>query len=159
LADGNFDLPHLQKIHKYIFQDVYDWAGKLRTVQIEKGTVFCPAQNMEGFAEDISKLIKRQNYLKNMDKETFCRNAGHILGEINALHPFREGNGRTQREFMRQLAIKAGWKLNFANISREDMISASIAAFSGENMSRWAKYSRQPLQNCQNRKWRSTSIP
>jgi cell filamentation protein len=104
LTNGDFDLKHLQKIHEYIFQDVYEWAGKLRTVQITKGTVFCPAQNIEGFAEDINKQIKRQNYLRGMDKETFCRNAGCILGEINALHPFREGNGRTRREFMRQLA-------------------------------------------------------
>jgi cell filamentation protein len=132
LASGNFDLKHLRKIHKYIFQDIYEWAGLLRTVQITKGTVFCPAQNIEGFAADIHQSIKKQNFLQEMDKKTFSQTAGNIFGEINALHPFREGNGRTQREFMRQLARQAGWELGFESITQEQMVNASIDCFNGK---------------------------
>jgi cell filamentation protein len=132
LASGNFDLTHLQKIHKYIFQDIYEWAGQLRAVQIEKGTVFCPAQNLEGFAADITQSIKNQNYLKNMDLKTFAQTAGYILSEVNALHPFREGNGRAQREFIRQIAKQAGWELSFQDITKEQMIKASIDSFNGK---------------------------
>lgn len=132
---GNFDLKHLQKIHEHLFQDIYTWAGKIREIDIGKVDQlnqelyeFCPSHTIEGYAEDIFGAIKKDNYLKNLDKDEFAKKAARGLGELNKLHPFREGNGRTQREFMRELAANAGWKLSFENISREQMIEASITS-------------------------------
>lgn len=132
---GNFDLKHLQQIHEHLFQDVYTWAGKIREIDIgkvdqmdQKLHEFCPSHQIEGFAEDITRSIRKANYLKEMDKDQFAQKGAQIMGELNELHPFREGNGRTQREFMRELAANAGWELNFDGISKERMIEASVAA-------------------------------
>ena len=132
---GNFNLKHLQKIHEHLFQDIYTWAGKVREVDIgkvdqltEQLQVFCPSQHIEGFSEDIFGVIRKANYLKDMDKDQFTHKAAEVLGEMNTLHPFREGNGRAQREFMRELAKSAGYELNFDGISKERMIEASVAA-------------------------------
>lgn len=131
---GNFDLKHLQKIHEHLFQDVYTWAGKIRQDDIGKEdqltgkmSTFCPSHRIDGFAEDITNTIKKSNYLKGLNKDQFAQKAAEVMGEINTLHPFREGNGRTQREFMRQLAAQAGWKLDLDGISKERMIEASVA--------------------------------
>lgn len=123
---GEFDLKHLQKIHEQIFQDVYDWAGKVRNVDIAKSTLFCPIQNLDNYQKVIFDDLKKDNYLKNLDIEQFSDKAAHYLGEINMLHPFREGNGRTQREFIREIALNAGYNLEFENVSREKMVQASI---------------------------------
>lgn len=132
---GDFNLNHLQKIHEHLFQDVYTWAGKLREIDIgkvdqldQKLHEFCPSHRIEGFAEDIAKSLKKANYLKGLDQEQFADKAAEVLGDLNTLHPFREGNGRTQREFVRELAYNAGWKLDFSDVSREQMIEASVAA-------------------------------
>jgi len=132
---GNFDLKHLQKIHEHLFQDIYTWAGKVREVDIgkvdqltEQLQIFCPSQHIEGFSEDIFSVIRKANYLKDMDKDQFAHKAAEVLGEMNTLHLFREGNGRAQREFMRELAKNAGYELNFDGISKERMIEASVAA-------------------------------
>lgn len=112
---GKFDLKHLQRIHKHIFQDIYSWAGKTRTVAMSKTGMFCLPQHIEPCAKDFFDSLKHNhNYLKNMDTNTFTTQCAHYLGEINALHPFREGNGRTQRVFIEQLAYQAGYDLNLS---------------------------------------------
>lgn len=131
---GSFDLKHLQKINRHLFQDIYTWAGKLREVDIAKVDqekqlhLFCLSHRLDEFAESVFALIKNAGYLKGMDRETFAHKAAEVLGELNALHPFREGNGRTQREFMRELAANAGWDLSFNDIPQTTMIMASVAA-------------------------------
>lgn len=124
---GNYDLDHLKKIHQYIFQDIYEWAGKLRTVDISKGqTMFCPTENIESYGQTIFEQLKKDKYLKEMDMYDFCKKGAYYLGEINMIHPFREGNGRTQREFMKSLAQNAGYELNFKYITEKQMKAASI---------------------------------
>ncbi|MBP2638940.1 MAG: fic [Firmicutes bacterium] len=125
---GNFDFTHLQKIHQYIFKDIYDWSGKCRTVEISKGTAFCPSRNIDAFQSDIFSKLKKENHLKDLDLNKFSERAAYYLGELNILHPFREGNGRAQREFMRELAKNAGYELTFDSISKDQMIEASVAS-------------------------------
>lgn len=122
-----FDLKHLQQIHKYIFQDLYNWAGKLRDVDIAKGgTLFCKAINIDSFSKDIFLRLQKDNWLKDCSKEEIAEKLAILFLDINALHPFREGNGRTQREFIRELAEERGFILTFKNISKEKMIELSI---------------------------------
>ncbi|WP_407270357.1 Fic/DOC family protein [Radiobacillus sp. PE A8.2] len=124
---GLFDLAHLQKIHHFIFQDIYNFAGEIRTVNIGKGLQFCEASNIiPYFYDEISIKLKDGNYLSDLNREQFSKRAGHFLGEINAVHPFREGNGRSQREFIRTLAYKNGFMLDWSRVSAEAMIHASI---------------------------------
>ena len=125
--EHTFDLKHLQKIHKYIFQDLYNWAGKLRDVDIAKGgTLFCKAINIDSFSKDIFSKLQKENWLKDYSKEEIAEKLAILFLDINALHPFREGNGRTQREFIRELAEERGFILTFKNISKEKMIEVSI---------------------------------
>lgn len=123
-----FDLEHLQKIHKYLFQDIYSWAGKIRDVDIAKGdTLFCKAINIDNFSKEIFSKLQKENFFKGITKkEELVEKLASLFLDINALHPFREGNGRTQREFVRELAEERGYNLDFKNISKEEMIELSI---------------------------------
>jgi len=123
-----FDLEHLQKIHKYLFQDIYTWAGKIRDVDIAKGdTLFCKAINIDNFSKEIFSKLQRENFFKGTTKkEELVEKLATLFLDINALHPFREGNGRSQREFIRELAEERGYNLDFKNISKEEMIELSI---------------------------------
>lgn len=132
---GNFDMKHLQAIHKELFKEVYDWAGETRNYEIEKGTAFCPLQHLDSYQQDVFGKLKKENYLKDLDIDHFSKRAAHYLGEINMLHPFLEGNGRTQREFMRVLAHNAGYELTLDSeaITKERMIAASVKSANGHN--------------------------
>lgn len=125
---GNFDLEHLQNIHKAIFEDIYEWAGKFRTVNIAKGTLFCLYQNIEPFGNEIFNELKNENYLMDCDADIFTERLAYYFGEINMLHPFREGNGRAQRLFIQYLAGICGYDVHFTGISRQTMIEASYMA-------------------------------
>jgi cell filamentation protein len=107
------DTKSLFAIHKYLFQDVYDWAGKERTVEISKeGKQFFPTNYFDTAFEYIDKLIADYRRCNTEDiRELFAKLAA-ILDTINYLHPFREGNGRTQREFIRILALEKRLILN-----------------------------------------------
>lgn len=126
---GKFDLKHLQSIHNYIFQDVYEWAGKIRKVDIAKGNMFCNVKFIEKQAENIFGKLKEEKFLQSLDEKEISVRLAYYFSEINALHPFREGNGRCQREFIRTLALHAGYAINFANVSREEMLKASQDSF------------------------------
>jgi len=100
-------------IHKYIFQDVYEWAGKKRTVEISKnGNQFFPTNYFDTALEYIDKLIADYRECSTADRKKLSDKLAAILDAINHLHPFREGNGRTQREFLRILALEKGLLLN-----------------------------------------------
>ncbi len=124
---GKFDVAHLKSIHRHLFQDVFPWAGEFRHVNISKGnSTFGPALHLSGaLAETLGKLAN-ENVLRGLEPRKFASRAAFYLGEINAIHPFREGNGRTQREFVRQLALAAGHPLSWAGFTQEEMVAASI---------------------------------
>lgn len=126
---GAFDLKHLQAIHAYIFQDVYDWAGELRKADIAKGNMFCNAMFLSGQSEEIFGKLKAENYLDGLEEDDFTVRLAYYFSEINALHPFREGNGRSQREFIRCLALHNGYVINFVNAGKDEMLEASRESF------------------------------
>lgn len=126
---GKFDLKHLQAIHKYIFQDVYEWAGEIRKVDIAKGNMFCNVRFLSSQAAEIFGKLKEEDYLQGLEENDFIQRLVYYFSEINALHPFREGNGRSQREFIRCLALYNGYVVKFANASKEEMMKASEDSF------------------------------
>jgi len=107
------DSKSLFVIHKYIFQDVYEWAGKKRTVEISKGgRQFFPISHFDTALSYIDRLIAEYRSIDKNDKKKIAQKLAEILDNVNYLHPFREGNGRTQREFLRTLAVEKGYILN-----------------------------------------------
>lgn len=131
---GNFDFVHLKKIHKYIFQDIYEWAGEVRTVEIGKGNLFCTTPFIEEYAHSIFKKYFLQCFSIKDNKEEFIRAFARNYGDLNALHPFREGNGRAQREFARQLCLECGYGFTLAFTTHKEMLQASILSFNkGDN--------------------------
>ena len=130
---GQFDLAHLQRIHLALFQDVYDWAGKIRTVDISRGNSrFANVRFIESAANDIFTKLARENWLKGLDAEALSKRLAHYLSEINALHPFREGNGRVQRIFISQLSQSAGYQLDYSDLEQEQIYRAMELAFNGD---------------------------
>lgn len=126
---GNLDLKHLQTIHKQIFNDIYDWAGELRTVNISKGNSFYNHMYILEGAEEIFSKLKREDYLIGISKADIYNKLAYYLGEINVLHPFREGNGRAQRVFIEYLSQVAGHSIDFSYTTDIEMIEASVDAF------------------------------
>lgn len=132
--EGRFDLTHLQAIHRYLFGDVYDWAGQLRTIDISKGgNVFAHHAYIAAAAAAIFKQLAKEQRLAGFAPIAFSGRAAHYLGELNALHPFREGNGRAQREFISHLAHANGYYIAWEDMKRADMLQASIEAFKGDS--------------------------
>lgn len=122
---GNFDLVHLQKIHRRLFSEIYEWAGELREIGITKGkTIFAAPNRIQPEFHKLHKRLINDDLAKD-DKVTFAKKLAYYLGEINILHPFREGNGRSQREFIIQLAVKFNYHLDFQNVTQKEMIEAS----------------------------------
>ena len=129
VPSGNFDLDHLQSIHHHLFQDVYDWAGDLRQVDIAKGGQwFHPASRINIGMEDVHRRLADQGFLKEKTPEDFGKGAGVIIGDVNLVHPFREGNGRTQFQYLKQLGQQAGHDIDLTRFERESWIEASIEA-------------------------------
>src|SRR5438309_2640794 len=123
---GRFDVGHLKAIHRYIFQDVYEWAGQFRTVNISKsGHLFGLATFLEPALQQVLTKLAAENHLIELDADTFAGRAAYFLGELNAAHPFREGNGRAQREFIRELGLKAGHYIDWRATTSEVIIEAS----------------------------------
>ena len=132
---GDFSLKHLCSIHKHLFQDVYIWAGEIRTVDISKGTIFCLVQFIEEQFAFLYRKLKKDNFLKDIkDKREMAIQLAYYLGEINMIHPFREGNGRTQRVYIEQLCMNNGrFEVDFSEISKEEMITASLQSANCSN--------------------------
>lgn len=131
-VSGNFDLTHLKKIHHYIFQDIYTWAGHFRMVNISKELLFCDVSFIEKELTKLFLKLREENYLKDCSEDNIASRAAYYLGEINAVHPFREGNGRTQREFIRELLLPAGFYVDYSRCNAKMMLYASINAFAGD---------------------------
>lgn len=107
------NIENLFEIHKYLFQDIYDWAGKERVVEISKdGKQFFPIGSFDRAYKYINSLIDEFNSLPRNNKKEIVSKLAEILDNVNYLHPFREGNGRAQREFIKLLALNKGLKLN-----------------------------------------------
>lgn len=129
---GAFNLPHLQAIHRRLFGSLYDWAGQLRTVNISKpGSPFCPASQLEPFAQQVFGEIERGHPLRALPYDHAVDRLVHHLAEVNALHPFREGNGRAYRAFFRQWASAAGVDLDWRGLDPDRNGQAFRASLRG----------------------------
>lgn len=132
---GDFDLQHLCRLHQHVFQDVYDWAGELRMVDISKGdSRFANFGLIESYLGGVLAQIKENDFLTGMTPEAFVDRLAFYMSEINAAHPFREGNGRIQRLFCAQLAEQAGFFVDFDLASKDDLLGAMISAFRGNEV-------------------------
>lgn len=130
---GRFDLDHLRAIHRHLFQDLYDWAGELRTVELAKGgSQFQFRQFIETGMADVFRRLEKMAFLRGLGRAQFSVSAGEIIGDVNYVHPFREGNGRTQLYYFEQLAEQAGHPIDLARFNPTRWIEASRAAHSGD---------------------------
>ena len=130
---GNFDLAHLRAIHKHLFQDVYPFAGEIRTVAMQKGgNVFALPQVIESFGAQVFRSLAKDDHLKGLGNEDFAAGMAKHYTEINCLHPFREGNGRSTRVFLEQLATEAGYRLDFRRVDGPEFIAAARQSFEGD---------------------------
>ena len=127
-----YDLPHLREIHQRIFGDIYEWAGRIRTVVIAKGSPFCLPQYIESSSADIFRALRGEKVLRGLERGPFIDRLTFYLGEVNAVHPFREGNGRTQRAFFEQLTRDAGFALDWQHLDAARNIEASAAIMRGD---------------------------
>lgn len=133
IPKGNFDLAHLRAIHRHLFQDVYEWAGKIRTVEIAKGGhQFQFRRFIETGMADVHRRLKATNFLRGLDRTAFAAAAGQIMGDVNYVHPFREGNGRAQLYYLEQLTEQAGHHLDLGELDPDRWIAASQAAHNGD---------------------------
>lgn len=124
---GNFSKAHFMNIHKFIFEDIYSFAGKIRREQISKAdTMFYPPNLIDRELHKVFAKIKEKNMLKETDEEKVFDNLAYVMAELNIIHPFREGNGRSIREFIRLMAKRMRYDLNWGNVDKEELLEASI---------------------------------
>ena len=131
-------LEDFKYLHKAIFKDIFDWAGEIRTVEIRKNSenseYFLPSSRIEqGFLWSQEQL-KNDSYLLGFNKGDFVSRLAFHYDNYNYIHPFREGNGRTQRLFWSLLCSNAGWDINWTKVSGEENNIASKAATETKNL-------------------------
>lgn len=140
MAQATFEIPFkdvdfefYKNLHKYIFGEIYDWAGMTRKVDMSKrGTQFCPVGKIEQRAKIIFGRLKSQNYLKSLNDEEFINEFTDLYCELNYLHPFREGNGRIQRLFLLMLLNDMGKHIDFKDIDADLLMIATIKSVNGD---------------------------
>lgn len=131
---GSFDLQHLCAIHRHLFQDVYDWAGNLRNVDISRNSSrFANFGLIEAYLGGKLQGIATEGFLRDLEPSRFTHQIARYMGEINAAHPFRDGNGRVQRMFCSQLADQAGYFIDFQTVDQTSMYAVMIASFNGDD--------------------------
>jgi len=137
LPDGLLDFEHYKSIHHHFFQDVYEWAGEIRTIRTGKGgNWFCYPEYINQNMDAIFAQLKQENYLMGLEKiEIFANRASFYISEINAIHPFREGNGRCQLTLLNILFGIAGFQFNEKLVDPKEFMNAMITSFLGDNSS------------------------
>ena len=133
LPAGRFGVRHFCAVHHHLFQDVYAWAGKIRRVRISRnGSAFCYPERIVPELERVLDDLKKADLLKGLSKSAFTKEAAHLLAELNAIHAFRDGNGRSQMAFMQLIATRAGYALHLVRLRPRKFLSAMIASFYGK---------------------------
>ena len=121
-----------RSLHRQLFQELYDWAGELRTINISKnGTAFYPAEELSRLGEAKFAFLISEREFQGLSRELFAERISDFYNDINLLHPFREGNGRTQRLFFSILIRRAGYKIDFAGCDMDALMMATIYAAQG----------------------------
>jgi cell filamentation protein len=134
LPEGDLDVTHYLAIHHHLFQDVYAWAGEIRTVRISKdGGMFCYPEHIQNELAKLFGGLREADFLRNLDRSSFAARAADFAAELNAIHAFREGNGRTQLAFLTMLADVAGHPLALERLDAHEFLSAMVISFKGDN--------------------------
>lgn len=129
---GPLDFTYYKQLHRFLFDELYDWAGTVRDINLSKQrTCFCPADEIASLAKRMFGRVQEMNFFSGLPRADFIVELADFYSNVNYLHPFREGNGRTQRLYFRQLAQRAGYKLDFAAVDSDRMMIATIHAASG----------------------------
>lgn len=134
LPGGQLDYAHYRSIHRHLFQDVYSWAGEPRTIRIAKGgNWFCFPENLNAHMRRTFDWLADHQFLIGLGETQFADSAAYFLAELNAGHPFREGNGRTQFAFLKLLILNAGRGFDDDALDPERTLAAMIQSF-GNNL-------------------------
>ena len=129
--DDDFGFEHIKKIHNFLLCDLYEWAGQVRTVDIsKKRTKFLDAASIESIGTKCFAKVK-EGYFDNLPFDEFVKRIAEFYNDVNYIHPFREGNGRTQRIYFTQLIRHYGYDINFADVDTDELMIATIRASSG----------------------------
>ena len=129
---NTFDVTHYKTIHRFLFEDIYDWAGEYRTINMsKKGTSFAETEKISGLMVACFKRLKDNDYFRNNSIDKFVENIVDFYQVINMIHPFREGNGRTQRLFITQLIRLNDYDIDFSDIDSDELMIATIQAANG----------------------------
>jgi len=133
LPVGRFSAAHYCAVHRHLFQDVYGWAGRYRTVRMTKDrSPFCYPENIAGEMRALFARLRDADLLRGREAKAFAEEAAAFLAYLNAIHPFREGNGRTQLTFTALLAAQAGHPLDLSRLEPASFLQAMIASFFGD---------------------------
>ena len=129
----NVDFDYYKNLHRQMFSDLYEWAGTVRKINFsKKGTVFCKASDIERIGTLKFEQLKKQKFLKEMKNDEFLDELTDLYHELNMLHPFREGNGRTLRLFVTLLVRNTGRDIDFNNADSDLLTIATIRAAQGD---------------------------
>ena len=132
LPEGDFDSAHYSAVHHHLFQDVYEWAGQYRTVRTSKGgNPFCYPENICAQMEELFSELRGGKHFADRNADEFLVEITRFLGELNAIHPFREGNGRSQLAFVGLIGATYGHRFNFERLDRARFLPAMIASYFG----------------------------
>jgi len=131
-----FDLSLLFTIHKYFLEHLYDWAGKVRTVNISKdGMMFAPIKYVDQSLKTFAILIKKNLPSQINTKDEIAKKLAVIHNEFNIIHPFREGNGRTIRLFLDLIVVSIGYDpIDWSKTQNSEYIRACIQGFSNKQL-------------------------
>jgi len=130
IGEPPFDLAYLRELHRQLFADVYEWAGQLRSIDISKGqTRFCTASRIAPEANRLLEhLAEVDNHFVDLERSELVRRSAELYGELNMVHPFRDGNGRTLRLFFEHLILRCGYGVSWEPMDRDEWVAACIAA-------------------------------
>ncbi|MDQ7728637.1 putative adenosine monophosphate-protein transferase Fic [Halomonas sp. SpR8] len=125
-----YDFAYLKRLHHQLFHDLYDWAGEVRTIDIAKDdTRFCNVNRIIPEAEKLFNKLAERNHFTQLEKADLIPACAELYGDLNVVHPFREGNGRAQRMFFEHLIINCGYHLSWHPLERNEWIEANIAGY------------------------------
>ena len=130
LPVGRFSVTHYRAIHRYLFQDVYSWAGNYRSVRLAKGnSVFCYPENISVQMNDLFSSLRTNRFFRGNSVDEFVSGCTTFLGMLNAIHPFRDGNGRSQLAFVAALGSRAEHPLNLTRLRSKPFLAAMVRSF------------------------------
>jgi cell filamentation protein len=133
LPAGRMSVSHYYAVHRHLFQDVFSWAGKPRRVRLSKdGSTFCYPEHIGREMLLLFSSLKAKRFLSDLPPDAFATEAAAFLSTLNAIHPFREGNGRTQLAFLALLADRAEHPLDLERLDPDSFLAAMIASFKSE---------------------------